>query len=111
MAISLGVLCWILGLGTVFSFNWWADFHVVGGLTIFDFVDYVSQNIMLPLGGLLIAVFAVWMLPAEVMRKQLRLGGTGVTGLWRLVGGVLAPLGVLAVFVYTLMPVIQGLLR
>lgn len=110
VAISLGVLCWILGLGTVFSFNVWSDFHVVGGLTVFDFVDYVSQNIMLPLGGLLIAVFAVWMLPRTVLQNQLGMQSGGMLWLWRLVGGVIAPLGVLAVFVYTLLPLVQGLL-
>ena len=57
VAISLGVLCWVLGLGTVFSFNIWSDFFVVGELNFFGFVDYLSQNIMLPLGGMLITIF------------------------------------------------------
>ncbi|MEM7002591.1 MAG: sodium-dependent transporter [Pseudomonadota bacterium] len=106
VAISLGVICWILGLGTVFSFNIWADFFIVGDLTFFDFVDYVSQNIMLPLGGLLIALFAVWRIPRSLLEKQLGFGNSFTIGLWYLVGGVIAPLGVAAVFVYTLWPVI-----
>ena len=106
VAISLGVICWILGLGTVFSFNIWADFFIVGDLTFFDFVDYVSQNIMLPLGGLLIALFAVWRIPRSLLEKQLGFGNSFTFGLWYLVGGVIAPLGVAAVFVYTLWPVI-----
>ena len=56
VAISLGVFCWILGIGTVLSFNLWAEMTVLGK-TFFDAVDYLSQNIMLPLGGLLIAFF------------------------------------------------------
>jgi len=110
VAISVGVLCWILGLGTVFSFNVWSDVTVVGGLTVFDFIDYVSQNIMLPLGGLLIAVFAVWKLPKAVMQKQLGWGRPLLMGGWRIIAGVLAPLGVLAVFVNILWPVVQGLI-
>ncbi len=110
VAISVGVLCWILGLGTVFSFNVWADFTVVGGLTIFDFIDYVSQNIMLPLGGLLIAVFAIWQLPKSIMQKQLGLQSGFGTLVWKLVAGILAPLGVLAVFINILWPVIKGML-
>jgi NSS family neurotransmitter:Na+ symporter len=111
VAISLGVICWILGLGTVFSFNIWSDFFVVGQLTVFDFIDYVSQNIMLPLGGLLIALFAVWRLPKGVLQKQLGISGGFRLFLWRVVGGIIAPLGVAAVFVYTLWPLLQGLLN
>jgi len=111
VAISVGVLCWMLGLGTVFSFNVWSDFTVVGGLTVFDFVDYVSQNIMLPLGGLLIALFAVWQLPKTILQKQLGFEGGIKLGLWRLVAGVIAPLCVLAVFLNILWPVLQDLLQ
>jgi NSS family neurotransmitter:Na+ symporter len=109
VAISLGVICWILGLGTVLSFNVWSDFYVIGKLTIFDFVDYVSQNIMLPLGGMLIAIFAVWMLPKTILQKQLGLHSGAKLWLWRIVAGVIAPLCVLAVFVYALLPLFEGL--
>ncbi len=111
VAISLGVICWIIGLGSVFSFNIWADVHIVGELTFFDFVDYVSQNIMLPLGGMLIAIFAVWMLPKKAMEGQLGLNGGVVTLFWKLIGGIVAPAGVLAVFVYTLWPVFESVYR
>ncbi len=109
VAISLGVICWILGLGTVFSFNLLSDFTVVGGLTIFDFVDYVSQNIMLPLGGLLIAIFGVWLIPKDILQKQLGIKSGVAMFFWRLIAGVIAPLGVLAVFINILLPVLQGL--
>ncbi len=109
VAISLGVLCWILGLGTVFSFNIWSSVHIVGDMTIFDFVDYVSQNIMLPLGGLLIALFAVWKLPKDVLVEQLALRGPGMQWVWKLVGGLIAPVCVAVVFVYTLLPLFADL--
>ena len=109
VAISLGVMCWIVGLGTVFSFNLWSDFHIVGGLDFFGFVDYLSQNIMLPLGGLLIALFAVWALPKAIRQKQLGIGDGAMAWLWYIVGGIIAPLGVLVVFVYTVWPLLQSL--
>ena len=110
VAISLGVICWILGLGTVFSFNFIADVFIVGNLNFFGFVDYVSQNIMLPLGGMLIAFFAVWLIPKEMLKNQLGFDGGFVMLLWRLIGGIVAPLCVLIVFVYTLLPVFEELL-
>ena len=108
VAISLGVLCWLLGLGTVFSFNIWADVKPLFGLNFFELVDQLSQNIMLPLGGLLIALFTVWALPQIIVREQLEVSSDRVMLCWRVIGGVIAPLGVAAVFVYTLLPLFTG---
>ena len=99
VALALGIVCWVLGLGTVFSFNAWAEVHVVGSMTFFDFFDFVTQKIMLPLGGLLIAIFAGYVLPKRVVQAQLRLpGGRPVEVLWEVLIKVVAPLGVLWVF-------------
>ena len=109
VAISLGVVCWLMGLGTVFSFNIWSDFFVVGELNFFGFVDYLSQNIMLPLGGMLITIFAVWLLPKEMVDRQLGITSPAMSWAWRIVAGILAPLGVLAIFIFTVWPLIQSL--
>ena len=108
VAISLGVFCWLLGLGTVFSYNIWADVKPLFGLNFFELVDQLSQNIMLPLGGLLIALFTVWALPQIIVREQLEVSSDRVMLCWRVIGGVIAPLGVAAVFVYTLLPLFAG---
>ena len=109
VAISLGVVCWLLGLGTVFSFNIWSDFFIVGELNFFGFVDYLSQNIMLPLGGMLITIFAVWLLPKDMVNRQLGISSSAMSWAWRIVAGILAPLGVLAIFIFTVWPLIQSL--
>jgi len=98
VAISLGVIAWVLGIGSVLSFNRWADVHIVGQLTFFDFVDYVSQNIMLPLGGMLISLFAAFALPNTVVGSQLGLQNPRLILLWKALCGVVAPVCVLAVF-------------
>jgi NSS family neurotransmitter:Na+ symporter len=74
----------------------------VGELTFFDFVDYVSQNIMLPLGGMLIALFAAWGLPKTVIGSQLGLQKGWVNVVWKILCGVVAPAGVALVFLATL---------
>jgi NSS family neurotransmitter:Na+ symporter len=98
VAITLGVISWLLGLGTVFSFNIWSDVLVDGERTFFGFVDHVSQNIMLPLGGMFIALFAAWGLPKTVIGAQLGLQKDWVNVTWKVLCGVVAPLGVLVVF-------------
>ncbi|MDE0422125.1 MAG: sodium-dependent transporter [Gammaproteobacteria bacterium] len=100
VAISLGAACWLLGIGTVLSFNVWADAKLFG-LTFFDLVDYVSGKIMLPLGGLLIAVFAGWVLNRRITDEQLGFDGLR-REVWDLAIRFVAPLGVLVVFGYTI---------
>lgn len=100
-AISLGAGCWLLGIGTVLSFNVWADVHVVGGLTFFDFVDYVSYKVLLPVGGLLIALFAGWVLAKQIVAEELGYDGWQQR-LWEAAIRFIAPAGVLVVFGYTI---------
>jgi NSS family neurotransmitter:Na+ symporter len=52
-AVIIGCIIWAVGLGSVLSFNVLADVRFLAG-TIFDNVDYLTSNIMLPVGGLLI---------------------------------------------------------
>ena len=55
-----GTIIWFLGIGTVLSFNKWADIKFMG-MNFFDFLDHLTANIMLPLGGFFIAIFAAWL--------------------------------------------------
>ncbi|MBO5686106.1 MAG: sodium-dependent transporter [Alistipes sp.] len=54
-SLSLGVL------------NHWR----ICGLSIFDFLDYLTANIMLPLGGVLICLFVGWRLDRKSFEQQL----------------------------------------
>ena len=101
VAVSLGVICWLLGIGTVLSFNVWADNYIIGELTFFAFVDYVSYKILLPLGGLLIALFGGWIVSKRIVDEQLGYQGwRRVT--WMVAIRFVAPIGVLVVFGYTI---------
>lgn len=73
----LGGFTWFIGLGTVLSFNLWQDVHLFEGKTLFDTLDFLTANIMLPLGGLLMTVFVAW-----VMKKQLVQAELGLTEFW-----------------------------
>jgi len=95
-AAICGLATWLVGLATVFSFNIWSGFTVMGK-TIFDLLDFVTSNIMLPLGGLLIAIFAVWVMKKESSRQELGLGKMGFS-LWYVVTRFVTPVAVLIVF-------------
>jgi NSS family neurotransmitter:Na+ symporter len=102
VAVTLGVICWVLGIGSVLSFNHWKESFIVGDLTFFHFVDYVSQNIMLPLGGMFIALFAAYALPNTVIGNQLGLTDGFWAIVWKTLCGVIAPIGVLLVFIFNI---------
>ena len=74
--IVIGLIAWTLGFGSVLSFNHLADFYpldfipVMQNKTIFDASEYISITILLPISGLLIAIFAGWVLPPELTKKE-----------------------------------------
>jgi len=95
-AILVGSLIWFIGFGTVLSFNVLADFKFWKG-TILDNLEHVTLNIMLPLGGLLIVVFAGWVMCRNATADEL--GGKGnIYKLWRFLARIVAPIGILFVF-------------
>lgn len=89
----VGLVSWFLGLGTVLSFNLWADFKPIAGLTFFEAVDFLTSNLMLPLGGLLIAVFAAWLMSAKSTREELALDGAPYR-LWRFLVRYVTPIAI-----------------
>jgi NSS family neurotransmitter:Na+ symporter len=83
-------------MGSVLSFNVLSDLTFYQG-TIYSNVDYVTSNIMLPLGGVCIAVFAAWVMCRNSTAEEL--GGAGTLyKLWRLLARFVAPLAILFVF-------------
>ena len=95
-AVMIGLAIWGLGVGTVLSFNVLADFTFLRG-TIFDNLDHLTINIMLPLGGVLITFFAGWIMCRNSTADELGSSGT-LYKLWRILARFVAPIGILFVF-------------
>lgn len=95
-AIGMGVLVWFMGFGTIFSFNLLQDFTFYKG-TIFANIDHVTSNIMLPLGGLFITVFASWVMCRNSSSEELG-GAGGVYKMWRFLARFVAPIAIIFVF-------------
>ncbi|MEE4249859.1 MAG: sodium-dependent transporter [Alcanivoracaceae bacterium] len=95
----LGLAAWLIGIGSVLSFNLWSE-TTLFGKTIFGVLDFLTTNIMLPLGGLLIALFAGWVMKDSHARKELNMTSFKVYLGWRVAVRILAPLAILAVFAH-----------
>ena len=110
----LALLCWLVGMGTVLSFNIGAEakFFVFaadgfrlfqwgaeGGRNFFDSIDYLTSRILLPLGGLAFLLFAGWVLKRDAVREELAMKSPLLFGLVYWLVRLVAPLGVLIVFI------------
>ncbi len=63
IAMVLGIIC-------ALSFGMLSDFTICG-LTVFNLFDYLSSNILLPVGGLIISIFVGWVLDRAVVQREL----------------------------------------
>lgn len=89
---------WFLGIGTVLSFNVWKHVRFFGK-DIFDCLDYLTANIMLPLGGLLVVIFTGWLLKRADALDELQIPDRWVFAKWRFTIRYLSPVAILVVFV------------
>ncbi|MDH5259668.1 MAG: sodium-dependent transporter [Gammaproteobacteria bacterium] len=92
-----GSITWLVGLGTVFSFNITSDITMYGK-TFFDLLDYLTSNIMLPLGGLGIALFAAWIMPRAASVEELGMGQGISFQIWLFLVKFVTPIAVIIVF-------------
>lgn len=100
------ISCFVAGLASVLSFNRWSEVHPLSfvdryrGATIYDLIDEATSNLLLPLGGFSLAVFAGWRLSDRLLATELNLAGPALVGL-RLMLRFVAPATILtAALVY-----------
>lgn len=96
-SIWVGVLIWLLGLFNVFSFNIGKDW-TLAGMTVFQLLDYLTANIMLPLGGLLIAIFAGWIMRSEHTQDELAFKFSTIYFEWRFLVRYVTPVSIVIIF-------------
>ncbi len=94
--LLVGSLIWLIGIAVLLSFNAWSDIKLFG-LTIFDQLDKLTTNVLLPLGGLLMALFAVWVMHAAHAQEELALNDRHYRR-WLFVTRYVAPAAIVLVF-------------
>ena len=106
--VMIGSGTFLMGLITVLSFGRWENVYLLdaiptfAGKTPFDLIDYLVTNIMMPLGGMLYALFAGWWLSKETSVYEMGIGDGAMFKLWLLLVRIVAPLAVAAIFIFNL---------
>jgi len=150
-ALWVGGTAWVLGIGTVLSFNLWsgAQFFVsvtelqmlgeganqtvtelssqffffahvnelnalfvshddieykIAGKTLFDCLDYLTTNILMPLGGLFIAIFVGWFMKKSDVAEEVHSSSDTLYLVWQVVLRYVAPIAVTVVLLHGLWP-------
>ena len=97
-------LIWLTGILTVLSFNRWSAVYplrflgVASSKTPFELLDYLTSNIMMPAGGLMVALIAGWALSREAACKELGMGDGLAFTLWRGLVRYVVPLAIVIIF-------------
>lgn len=104
---AVATAAWVLGIGSVLSFNVAREWHPLGFVSgfetksFFDLMDYGSSNIMLPIGALLTSILMGWRVSRtleEELAESTPFMRAACVGLLRYV----CPVAILAIFIATL---------
>lgn len=96
-AIIMGLLIFVLGIPSAMSL---AGAPKVAGKDFLDAMDFISSNVLLPLGGVFISLFVGWFWTSDA-EKEVTNEGTltfGLMSMWIWVCRVIAPAAILYIF-------------
>ena len=98
-ALGISFFAWTLGIGTALSFNLLSDFNLTPGRNFLDSMDFISNQILLPLGGMLIAIFVGWFMNHNLISNEIGHINFYIYRLWKFFIKFIAPISVASIFI------------
>ena len=95
----VGLAAWLIGVLCALSFSSLADFRPFWGMTIYRFLDYLTSGILMPVTGVLVAIFAGWIVPKRVSAQELQLGKPVLFGVWRFLVRFVVPVIIVIILI------------
>jgi len=96
---------WLLGLGSVLSFNEWSDQELLWGKNFYSCLDFFTTNLLLPIGGLLTAIFVGWRMKREMVAHEMQQDNPRLLVIWRWILRYISPIAVLAIIINLFFPI------
>jgi len=110
-SVWTGVVIWFIGLATIFSMtgttlgdifeSLFGDMELKAGIfnyTLFQIIDFLTASIMLPIGGLLISIFAGWVMEQDSTEREFSFHNRYIYPVWHVMVRYVSPLLVAMVF-------------
>jgi NSS family neurotransmitter:Na+ symporter len=103
--LTMGLVIFVIGIPSGLSFGLLADFKPLG-LNFFDHVDNLTANYLLPIGGMLTAIFVGWVWGTKEAHKEIERHETQFhwAAYWEFVVRYIAPIAVAIVFLAKVFP-------
>ncbi|WP_250655173.1 sodium-dependent transporter [Alkalimarinus coralli] len=95
--LLVAIAAWGVGVAAILSFSSWQHVQLYG-INVFNGLDIVTSRLLLPVCGLLIALYAGWFLKKEFIGEQFANYQSWFFSLWRLILRWFAPLAVVTIF-------------
>jgi len=109
--VMTGAVVWFIGLATIFSMKGITlgdiiiavvgDVELEAGIfqyNLFQIIDFITASIMLPLGGLFIAIFAGWIMDRDSTEREFSFQNRYVYPAWHIMVRYVSPFLVFMVF-------------
>ena len=104
--VIMGIIIFLIGVPCSLGLGVWSNIKIIAGRDILDSLDFVSSNILLPLGGFLLLIFIGWFWGTD---KAIKAGNEGAKGGITLGSGYaflvkyIAPIALIIVFIMKIM--------
>ncbi len=94
-AVCVGIAIFLVGIPASLSLGPWSDV-LLFGMTIFDLMDYVTANLLLPLGAIAISLFVGWVIFPRALEEATSKGAHPFIWAvpWRFISRYVAPLAI-----------------
>ena len=102
ITIIIGIFVFIASIPSALTYSTLGDVSIFGR-NIFDFTDFVVSNVILPIGNLLIALFIIYVMDKQLVKKEFLQGsqvGEGFYKVYRLLMTFVVPSVILIVLGY-----------
>lgn len=101
-SLVIGTTTFLGSILCALSFNVLKNVRIAGRFSVFEFIADISTNILLPMGGIAISLFAGLVIkPGDLFSRQQKYGRP-VFALWRVLTLVIAPISILIVLLHGL---------
>ncbi|SFF75255.1 neurotransmitter:Na+ symporter, NSS family [Halobacillus alkaliphilus] len=97
-SVLMGSIMFVMGIAVSLGFGIWSGITPIGERNILDSMDYIASNILLPLGGLSMALLVGWYFKKSEALESADLSSSSIGGFWYFIVKWMAPVLIVLIF-------------